>query len=93
MPGRDVSGVCGFAIKDYGIKTVKNLKKARKELKTNFEIIGVGGVMAPQDVVTYLQAGADHVHSATAIMWNPYLAHQLQSKLQLGSPRGKSKTE
>lgn len=93
LPGRDVSGVCGFAIKDYGIKTVENLKKARKELKTNFEIIGVGGVMTPQDVVTYLQAGADHVHSATAIMWNPYLAHQLQSKLQLGSPRDKSKTE
>lgn len=82
LPGRDVSGVCGAAIKEFGIKTVKNLIRARKELKLKFEIIGVGGVMAPKDAIDYLKAGADHVHSATAVMWNPYLAHELNQFLQ-----------
>lgn len=81
LPERDESGVCGFAIKDFGIKTVKNLARARKELKMKFEIIGVGGVLKPEDVNDYLKAGADHVHSATAIMWNPYLAYDF-SKFQ-----------
>ncbi len=77
LPGRDVSGVCGHAVKEFGIKTVKNLVKARKELKAKYEIIGVGGIMSPEDAIDYLKAGADHVHSATAIMWNPYLAYEL----------------
>ena len=91
LPGRDVSGVCGFAIKDYGIKTVKNLAKARKYLNHKFEIIGVGGVMTPKDVVDYLKAGADHVHSATAIMWNPYLAYELSNNLQNNDGKTKSR--
>lgn len=73
LPGRDVSGVCGAAIKPYAIQTVKNLKKAQKDLKMKFEIIGVGGVMTPKDVRDFLKAGADHVHSATAVMFNAYL--------------------
>jgi len=60
---------------------VKALVKTRSETKQSFEIIGVGGVMKPQDVLDYLNAGANHVHSATAIMWNPYLADDLQKFL------------
>ena len=75
LPGRDVSGVCGVIIKDYALETVKNLKKAQKDLKMNFEIIGVGGVMTAKDVSDFLKAGADHVHSATAVMFNPYLSN------------------
>ena len=78
LPGRDISGVCGCAIKEYGLKMVKNLVKARKELRMKFEIVGVGGVMKPEDVISYLKAGANHVHSATAIMFNPYLAYEFQ---------------
>lgn len=77
LPRREVSGVCGYAIKSYGIDMVKKLKRAQEILKYKFEIIGVGGVMQPKDVVDYLNAGANHVHSATAVMWNPYLAHEL----------------
>lgn len=77
LPGRDESGVCGYAIKDFGVETVKKLKKAQKDLKMKFEIIGVGGVMTSKDVMDYLKAGANHVQSATAIMFNPYLAYEL----------------
>lgn len=87
LPGRDVSGVCGYAIKPFGIKMVKDLVKARKLLRENYEIIGVGGVMQPKDVLDYLAAGANHVHSATAVIWNPYLAtdlhHYLETKSKL----------
>lgn len=76
LPGRDVSGVCGAAIRPFGIATVKNLVKARKKLGLDFEIIGTGGVMQAKDVLAYLDAGANHVHTATAAMFNPYLAYE-----------------
>lgn len=82
LPGRDTSGVCGYAIKIYGIKMVKNLVLARKKLRQKFDIIGVGGAMTPQDILDYLAAGAGHVHSATAVIWNPYLAHELNLHLK-----------
>lgn len=82
LPGRDVSGVCGYAIKQYGIKMVKDLVKVRKLLGENYEIIGVGGVMTPKDVIDYLAAGANHVHSATAVIWNPYLAYEFSEFLK-----------
>lgn len=76
LPGRDVSGVCGAAIKPFGLETVRRLVQARKKLKLDFEIIGTGGVMQARDVLAYLKAGANHVHTATAAMWNPYLAYE-----------------
>lgn len=76
LPGRDVSGVCGAAIKPFGLETVRRLVQARKKLKFDFEIIGTGGVMQAKDVLTYLKAGANHVHTATGAMWNPYLAYE-----------------
>lgn len=82
LPGREVSGVCGFAIKRYGIKMVKDLVKAQKQLGLKFEIIGVGGAMTAKDITDYLKAGANHVQSATAVMWNPYLAHELNEYLK-----------
>lgn len=86
LPGRDVSGVCGAAIKPFGIEMVQSFAKAREELGLSYEIIGTGGVMKPEDVYDYLDAGASHVHCATAAMWNPYLAHefyQLHQKRQI----------
>jgi len=92
LPGRRLSGVCGYAIKPYGIKMVKKLTIVRRKLKAHFEIIGVGGVMSPQDVLDYLSAGANHVHCATAAMWNPLLAYDLENfKSPLRFRPGKSK--
>lgn len=79
LPGRNYSGICGAQIKPFAIEMVKNLVKAKKDV-TNFEIIGVGGVMTPRDVQDFLDAGADHVQSATAVMFNPYLAYEFSQK-------------
>lgn len=76
LPGRDTSGICGAAIKEFGLKMVRDFVRARKKLGMDFEIIGTGGVMKASDVKDYLGAGANHVHSATGAMWNPYLAHE-----------------
>lgn len=82
LPRREVSGVCGYAIKRFGIDMAKKLVEAKRHIKSSYEIIGVGGVMKPEDVLDYLKAGVNHVHSATAVMWNPYLAYQLNLYLE-----------
>lgn len=56
---------------------VKKLNRIRKVKKYTFEIVGVGGVMTPNDYLEYRKAGADLVQSATGSMWNPYLAYEI----------------
>ncbi len=79
--GRLQSGVCGSAIKWAGLDMVKKLKKLREEFKYSFTIIGVGGVMTPEDFSEYRNAGADIVMSATGSMWNPCLAQEIKERL------------
>ncbi|MBI4079688.1 dihydroorotate oxidase [Candidatus Kaiserbacteria bacterium] len=78
LPGekRKRSGICGAAIKWGGLDMVRRLKKIREENGMNYAIVGVGGVMNPQDFKEYRDAGADVVMSATGAMWNPYLAKE-----------------
>ncbi len=79
--GRLYSGVCGHAIKWAGIDMVKRLHRLREELQMDFSIIGVGGVITPDDYAEYITAGADAVMSATGAMWNPYLAVEIKERL------------
>lgn len=80
--GRLRSGVCGHAIKWAGLNMVKRLKKLREELGYSFTIVGVGGVITPDDFFEYKDAGADIVMSATGAMWNPYLAKEIKERLR-----------
>ena len=61
---------------------VKRLHAIREEKEMNFAIIGVGGVMVPEDYEEYKEAGADLVQSATGAMWNPYLAQEIKAKIK-----------
>ena len=81
LPGRTYSGVCGYAIKWAGLDMVARLKKLREEFGYTYTIIGVGGVMTPEDFFEYRNAGADIVMSATGAMWNPYLAKEIKERL------------
>lgn len=76
-PNRLKSGICGASIKWAGIDMVKRLARIREKLRTNYEIVGVGGVMNVRDYNDYRKAGADLVQSATGAMWNPYLAQEI----------------
>ena len=81
LPGKNrlKSGVCGSAIKWAGLDMVKRLRLTINDER--LMIIGVGGVMKPEDYFEYREAGADCVMSATGAMWNPYLAQEIKQKI------------
>jgi len=76
--GRIISGACGEPIRWAGLEMVKRLNQLRKDLKLDYKIIGVGGVVKPADYFTYIKSGADAVMSGTGSMWNPYLAQEIK---------------
>jgi len=78
LPGRLIAGACGDGVRWAGLDMVSNLKKLREDLHMNFTIIGMGGVMNPKHYQEYKNGGADVVMSATAAMWNPYLAQEIK---------------
>lgn len=77
--GRDRSGVCGSAIRGAGLDMVSRLAAIRERLGLDYAIIGVGGVVAPEDYRAYRAAGADVVMSATGAMWNAELARKIKA--------------
>jgi dihydroorotate dehydrogenase (NAD+) catalytic subunit len=79
--GRLVSGLSGVAIKWAGLDMVKRLAALRQRKGYDYEIIGIGGVMTPQDYQEYRDAGADAVQSAAGTLWNPKLAAEIKEFL------------
>ncbi|MDP1722933.1 MAG: hypothetical protein Q8L37_07060 [Candidatus Gottesmanbacteria bacterium] len=78
LPGSPVrlySGVCGGAIRWAGLEMAERIMayKKRKGWK-DFVVIGVGGVVSPDDYFAYMKLGVDAVQSATGAMWKPDLA-------------------
>ncbi|MDF2460905.1 MAG: dihydroorotate oxidase [Candidatus Saccharibacteria bacterium] len=76
--GRLSSGMCGASIKWAGLDLVNRLSELRNKRGYSYEIIGVGGVMTPDDYQEYRMAGADVVQSATGAMWDPELAAKIK---------------
>lgn len=70
---RPAAGVSGSAIRPLGVKFVSNLARLRAEFGHSFSIIGMGGVMGPEDVQEYRNAGAEAVQTATGASLNPHL--------------------
>ncbi len=83
LPGkmRISCGICGDAIRWAGVEMARRMDKARKKFHFKYEIIGVGGVIRPEDYWQYKKAGADCVMSATGAMWNPNLAQEIKKQL------------
>lgn len=67
-------GVAGYALRHLGQEFVKRLAAIRREAKVDFDIIAMGGVMSPDDVVTLMALGASAVQTATAAVFDPNLA-------------------
>jgi len=76
IPGRPESGVCGAGIKPGALQFVRWLLEERKNNRYDFVVIGVGGIMTTDDIDEFLGTGADAVETATAAMWDPYLAYR-----------------
>ena len=79
--GRARSGVCGNAIRGAGLDMVGRLHAIREKLGLDFTIVGVGGVVRPEDYRAYREAGANAVMSATGAMWNANLARDIASSI------------
>lgn len=82
LPGKNRlrSGVGGVGIKWAGLEMTTKLNAIRQKKGYRYEIVGVGGVMNPDDYFEYRWAGADLVQSATGAMWNANLAYDIWKK-------------
>jgi dihydroorotate dehydrogenase len=74
-------GISGRAVKKAALDMVKRLDAHRKDFKYDYKIIGIGGVLEPQDFHDMLATGADTVMSVTGAMWNPRLATEIKATL------------
>ncbi|OZG62016.1 diguanylate cyclase [Bifidobacterium lemurum] len=77
--GRERSGVCGNAIRGAGLDMVGRLAAIRERLGLDFAIVGVGGVIEPEDYDAYRKVGANAVMSATGAMWDATLARRIKA--------------
>ncbi|MCH9633951.1 MAG: Dihydroorotate dehydrogenase [Chlamydiae bacterium] len=78
-PNRLKSGICGSAIFPIALSFMEDAVSINQQEKLNLTLIGVGGVMKPGDIDTFLEKGADCVQSATGMMWDPLLALRYHS--------------
>ena len=69
------------AIRGAGLDMVGRLHAIREKLGLDFTIVGVGGVVRPEDYRAYREAGANAVMSATGAMWNANLARDIASSI------------
>jgi dihydroorotate dehydrogenase len=68
------AGLTGQPILPCGLATVKALATLREEEGHSYCILASGGVTEPSDVLSYLDAGADAVMVATALISQPLFA-------------------
>lgn len=62
---------------------INGLAAIREKLGLDFVIVGVGGVIRPDDYKAYREAGAGFaVMSATGAMWDANLAREIKETLR-----------
>jgi dihydroorotate dehydrogenase len=89
---RTRAGISGVAIRNFGIKFVKDLAEIRARERLSFEIIGMGGVTDSSSFLDMYNAGASVVQSATGVFSDYALASKciedLGDKLSTTPPFG-----
>ncbi len=78
FPSRLKVGISGYAIRHFARNVTLNLEVLRQQRQDDFAIVSVGGVNSAEDLEQRLQDGANLAMSATAAMWDPYLALRWQ---------------
>lgn len=64
-------GICGRCTRDASVDLVRRCKKLIDREQLQLTVIGVGGIETAADVRRYLDAGAEAVQLATAVMIDP----------------------
>jgi dihydroorotate dehydrogenase (NAD+) catalytic subunit len=85
--GRERPGVSGWAIQARAHEVASNLVGLKKELRRDFAILSVGGVLTKQDFETRLATGVDAVQSATGAFLNPYLGLDIRLDAEAAAKR------
>lgn len=89
--GSEVGGVSGAPVRDVSTQVIRQL---RAELGPQFPIIGVGGVMAAEDAVAKLEAGADLVQLYTGFVYQgPALVPRVAQAMQEYSAQQQQKLQ
>jgi len=74
-------GICGDAIRTASIQQTKMFSQIIQENDFNIKIVGVGGIHSAEHVKEYLNAGAESVQLATAVMTDPEVGTKVRSEL------------
>lgn len=75
-PERELSGVCGWAIRPLGLHFVREARNIIEREGMPLTILGCGGITEPHHFDQYLKAGAQIALSCVGAMFNPKLAAQ-----------------
>lgn len=75
-------GICGRAIRDASIAQVARCVELIDRQHLEMSVIGVGGIETAADVQRYLDAGAESVQLATAVMRDPLSAIRIRNELR-----------
>lgn len=89
-PARVLAGVSGAAVTEAGLAFVRTVRSVRDASGAGYAILGMGGVLTPDDVAAQLAAGADVVQSATGACLDPDLAERCRAlaRARSGSSAG-----
>ena len=77
----DPRGIGGEAIRGASVRQVRLFSKLIRERELAMRIVGVGGISTAQHVRDYLDAGAQAVHLATAVMVDPLVGCRIRREL------------
>jgi dihydroorotate dehydrogenase len=73
-PNRVRAGITGGAIYRFALRQVRDAVDIVENDRLAIKVLGCGGATTPERVRSFLDAGACAVLSATAVVWNPFLA-------------------
>lgn len=74
-------GICGAAIRDASLRQTRMFSELIQQRQLKTQVIGVGGIQNATDVTSYLAAGANACHIATAAMVDPTLGLRIKREL------------
>ena len=81
------AGICGAAIRAKALQAVSKLALLRSRGK-EFPVIGLGGVLGPNDALALVEAGADAIETASGALLDPTLGLRVNLGLLEARARG-----
>lgn len=73
-PGRERAGIIGAGLRPLALDQVRRSRAMIEADGLPLDLVGVGGVSAPEHVAAFEEAGAVAVQTASAAAWDPSLA-------------------